>query len=77
MFKIGRKHPTWHVRPRIHETSPFIQAIEANKCSKAGPCEATVYSENWTQYIDTRAYEIEAERKRAMGVIFATRNVTR
>ena len=77
MFKTGRKHPTWHVKPNAHKTGPFVQALEADKCSTAGPCEASVYAENWTQHLDTRAYEIEAERKRAMGIIFAIRNMTR
>jgi hypothetical protein len=77
MLKIGRKHPTWHVKPRTHKTKPFVRALGTDICDVAGSSDVTAWVADWNLYQNTRAYQIEAERKRAMGIISATRNVTR
>ncbi len=77
MFKIGRKHPTWHAKARTPKHNPFTRALGTDVCNTAGPSEATACATDWNQYQDTRAYQIEADRKRAMGVAFATRNAVK
>jgi len=80
MFKIGKKDQTCHVNPRSKLSDiSFKRAVDIVGQDYAECCPTDQYNSfaspiDSTQIHDGLTFQIEAEQKRALGIMYASRN---
>jgi len=83
MLKIGKKSHVCHVNPRNKVCNDsFKRALDivrqdSGACSPTDQRNFPVSVSNWEQMHDSLTYQIETEQKRALGIIYASRNTFR
>jgi len=83
MLKIGKKSHTYHVNPRSKLCNDsFKRALDivgqdSGACNSTDQLNSAVSVSNWEQMHDSLTYQIETEQKRALGIMYASRNTFR
>ena len=79
MLKIRKKNQTSHVKPRNKSNDSFKRAtdIAGQGCgaiNHANQANSSISPIEWTQMHDSLKYQIEAEQKRALAIMYMRRN---
>jgi len=80
MLKIGKKGQTCHFNPRSKlGNDSFKRALDivgqdSGACCPTDRRNSPVSPFNWEQMHDSLTYQTEAEQKRALGIMYASRN---